>query len=376
MRRLWIFAFIGILLFWLLLRFVVTLKWGNKYFSFKQNLDLSQSSSKIYVANEWDGTISVIDPLDREVIKTIDLSQQYYGKYLRYAPHNVQVSPNGDIVIVSANIFSQDWDHTKNVNNDQLIFINPTIDEISSRMDIAIDAHLAHVVIHPTKPLAYVVGWEKSVLYEVDINQNIISQTITLPKDAWPHGIRLSPDGAFLYIAFIEGKSLAIIDTISYDMKIIAVPGKAVQVAVTSDDKYVFVSLYDTKSIVRYDLLTKNIETLDLPDDSYWPVQLYPTPDNAYIYIADQWYYFDQPVGNRIYKINVEKFAIEQSYSWHSGPHGVVVSLDGAYAYITNIVDNTVSVIDVLQDAIVDTIVVGTMPNGVSMRTKEQGGTP
>jgi len=52
-------------------------------------------------------------------------------------------------------------------------------------------------------------------------------------------------------------------------MKIIAVPGKAVQVAVTSDDKYVFVSLYDTKSIVRYDLLTKNIETLDLPDDSY-----------------------------------------------------------------------------------------------------------
>ena len=65
------------------------------------------------------------------MIKTIDLSQQYYGKYLRYAPHNVQVSPDGKIILVTANILTKEGGHSKNVNNDQLIFIDPMIDEIS-----------------------------------------------------------------------------------------------------------------------------------------------------------------------------------------------------------------------------------------------------
>jgi len=89
-----------------------------------------------------------------------------------------------------------------------------------------------------------------------------IIQTIILPKNASPHGVRLSPDGSILYIAFMEGRAIGQMDTISHIVDIIPVPGKAVQVAVTQDHRYVLASLYDTKSIARYDVITKNINIL------------------------------------------------------------------------------------------------------------------
>ena len=48
-------------------------------------------------------------------------------------------------------------------------------------------------------------------------------------------------------------------------------------------------------------------------------------------------------------------------------PHGVVVSKDGKSVYVTNLLDNDLSVIDADSEKVVAKIKVGLMPNGVSL---------
>jgi 6-phosphogluconolactonase (cycloisomerase 2 family) len=49
-------------------------------------------------------------------------------------------------------------------------------------------------------------------------------------------------------------------------LELVRTSDKVVQVAVTPDGRYVFGSLYGTKSIARYDLSTKKLDTVRLPD--------------------------------------------------------------------------------------------------------------
>jgi YVTN family beta-propeller protein len=47
------------------------------------------------------------------------------------------------------------------------------------------------------------------------------------------------------------------------------------------------------------------------------------------------------------------------------GAHGVSASIDGAFVFVTNIADDTVSIIDVGSQEVVKTVPVGDRPNGI-----------
>lgn len=51
-------------------------------------------------------------------------------------------------------------------------------------------------------------------------------------------------------------------NTETYNLELVPTSDKVVQVAVTPDGKYVLGSLYNTKSIARYDLTTKKLDSL------------------------------------------------------------------------------------------------------------------
>ncbi len=53
-------------------------------------------------------------------------------------------------------------------------------------------------------------------------------------------------------------------------------------------------------------------------------------------------------------------------------PHGVVVSKDGKFVYVTNLLGNDVSVIDVEMGKETAKIKVGKMPNGISVWYSEE----
>jgi len=89
---------------------------------------------KLYIAAEGDGKIAVLDTAKKKVIKTIDLSVDHEGGRLMFAPHNVQVAPDGKSVWVTANsgmhiegsahsFISQAHAHGANVLPDEVIVI-------------------------------------------------------------------------------------------------------------------------------------------------------------------------------------------------------------------------------------------------------------
>ena len=74
----------------------------------------------------------MIDTESKKLTKSISLTQQYYGKLLKYSAHNVQVSPQGTIIAVTANIHedADDVHGGEMVNSDELILIDPQTDSI------------------------------------------------------------------------------------------------------------------------------------------------------------------------------------------------------------------------------------------------------
>lgn len=342
---------------------------------------------KVYVALEGEGSIAVIDFTKLKVTNRISLREKKGHEATEYMAHNVQVAPNGSMVWVTANAMTKEEhreegdDHADDgaktsSKEDQVIVIDPKTDRIVRRIPLGSDLHLSHVVVSIEGDYAYALSQDKGILYQIDARSYDVKQRIELGPTIGPHGLRLSPDGKKIYVALMTGKGMAILDVETGLVEKVDLPGAAVQTAVTPDGKYVAASLYDTKQVSIYHTDTKQVSFVDLPPEAKGPVQLYPTPDSKYLYVADQGYYFNQPTSEWVYKIDVEQGKITQAIKAGQAPHGVVVSSDRRTVYVTNLVSDDVSIIDVQSGQEVKRIKVGDMPNGISIWSIKPSGTP
>jgi YVTN family beta-propeller protein len=344
----------------------------------------SPVKEKVFVANEASGTISAIDASTLKEIERVSLTIKHEGARVEYGPHNVQVV--GNKVLVTANIAHKEsesgehGDHEMSAADmkiptgviavaahgeeeteqedhpDQLVIIDAKSNKITNRIDLDIGAHLAHVVSDGT--FAYITATNSELLYKVNLETGSYVPII-LPKDSMPHGIRLTPDGKTGIIAGMMG-DLLLINLETKNITTIKLPGKGVQAGIAGN--IAMVSVFDTKQLALYDMTSGEMSFVDLPD-SKGPVQMYQTPDNKYVYVADQGVYFDQPQGSVTYKIDLAERKVIASIDTGIAPHGVVVSPDGR-VWVTNLNGNSVTLIQ--NDKKIKEIEVGAAPNGIS----------
>ncbi len=340
---------------------------------------------KVYVALEAEGRVGVIDAQTRKVIRSIDLSEVQNNTFVRYSAHNVQVSPDGKKVLVTANVdrgamMEKKHEGIEDITDglmDKIFVIDPTTDLITGSIAIDVDTHLAHIVVNSNGSIAYVTLQEKGQLYAVNLNTNEVVSTFDFGKESEPHGLRLLPDNSKVFVALIGKKAMASVDTKTGEIKYYPLSGATVQTAVTADGQYVFASVYDTKKVAWLHLASNTQGYIDLPvEDAKGSVQLYATPDSKYLYVVNQGYYFDQPTGETVYRINISAKTVDQTIVAGSAPHGVVVNKAGTFVYVTNLLSKDVSVIDTSTNKEVSRITVGEMPNGISVWNKKLGGTP
>lgn len=345
----------------------------------------SYPQEKVYIALEGDGKIAVFDPQSRKVQKTIDLAK---GDD-HYMAHNVQVSPDGKSVWVTANAEgkhdSKNEEEGMNMDEmmnegassslDEAIVIDPQSDTIIKRIPLAKEAHLAHVVVAPNNEFVYVTAQEGNVIYKINARTYEVIREIAMPNNGQPHGLRITPDGSKAFIAMMGGKAFVILDLKTDSFSQLPLEGAAVQTGVTVDGKYAFASVYDKKEMALYDIESQQLSYIALPADAKGPLQMYATPDSRFVYLADQGYYFNQPTAEKVYKIDLTNRKVVKEITVGNAPHGVVVSKNGKYAYITNLVSNDLSIIDTTTDTEVARIPVGEMPNGISIWSETLGGT-
>lgn len=339
-----------------------------------------QPAEKVYVAVEGDNAIAVIDPARQKVIKKIDLSIEHDNGILPYAPHNVQISPDGQSVWITANAGSHQ-DHTSLLSpeqalahgdepesgeNDEIIVIDPLTDKISARFPLGKELHLAHVVLTPDSRYAYVTAQEANKIYKINTRALTVEKIISAPAGSEPHGLRIAPDGRTAYVAMLGSKSLGILDLQTDQINSLPLGGQAVQTGVTPNGQKVVISLYDKKQLAVYEPATKRLSFINLPADARGPIQMYSTIDSRFVYLADQGYYFNQPTGRSVFKIDLTTNQVAKTIETGQAPHGVVVSPDGRFVYVTNLLDGDVAAIDTVTDEIIWKVAVGKEPNGIS----------
>jgi len=237
---------------------------------------------------------------------------------------------------------------------DQLVILDAKSHKITDRIDLDTGAHLAHVV--SDGEYAYVTATDAEVLYKVNLAKNTFS-FVVLPNGSMPHGVRLSGNTA---VIAAMGGSLLLVDLESKNIESIKLPGKGVQAGIVGN--VVMASVFDTKQLALYDMSSKELSFVDLPG-AKGPIQMYPSPDGKFVYVADQGVYFDQPPGRNTYKVDLSEKKVVATIDTGDAPHGVVVSPDGR-VWITNLNGNSVSVIS--NDQKVSEISVGAAPNGIS----------
>lgn len=338
------------------------------YFNRQKNANDGRAiREKAYVAVEGGWNVAVINMDSKKLFKKIDLSEKRDGVRVFYMPHNVEVAPDNKTVWVTANAMGGMKMGTAFDNYDQIIVIDPVSDTIVKRVDMGKKLMLSHIVLTPDNSYALAVSQMKDVIYKINAKTFEIERQIEVKKGGMPHGLRISPDGKTAYIALMSGKSMGILDIEKMTLEEIPLKGEAVQTGVTPDGKYALASIYDTKSLAIYEIESGKLSYIDLPESSKGPVQIYPTPDSRFVYVADQGYYFNQPKNNLVYKIDLLKIEPTKEIKVGDAPHGVIVSPDGKTILVTNLLSKDVSIIDVGTDVEIKRIKVGERPNGISL---------
>jgi YVTN family beta-propeller protein len=321
------------------------------------------AAPKVYVANETDGTVSVIATDTRQTVRTIPVGA---------GAHNVQTSADGQRVWVTHNgTPPADAGHAAHqgmpaaahaamTTPGEVWAIDTATDTVVGK--VTVGQHPAHVVVSPDGRWVYVTNGGDNTVSVVDAGAMKVVATIA--TGAFPHGIRLSPDGRQAYVANLKGGTVSVIDTASrQQVASIPVGRGPAQVGFTDDGRLAFVSLSQEDRVAVIDPRTREVVRKVPVGDG--PIQLFATPDSQRLLVANQG--SRKSPGRTVSVIDLTSFKVTASIPTGRGAHGVVVNADGRQAYVSNLYDHTVTVIDLVAHKPVATVPVGAGPNGISV---------
>ncbi len=292
----------------------------------------------VWVANEGEGSLSVIDVATNRVVATLAGIE---------GPHNVQASPDG----LSA------W--AVSGHDDAAVRIDAETYEVSGVVPVG-DAP-AHVVVLPDGSAAYVTNAGDDTVSVIDVAK--LEVVATIPAGPYPHGLRPSPDGRVVVVANAGGTTLSVIDPATHTVSAEIEVGKApVQVAFSPDGEFVYASLRDEDAVAKVDLATGSV--VGKVTIGPGPIQVYVSPDGRYLVAANQG--TEEAPGTTLSIVDTATFAAVTEVETGTGAHGVVVDPSSRYAYVTNLYGDDVAVVDLEERAVVARIPVGDMPNGIS----------
>ncbi len=309
----------------------------------------------VFTANEQGNSVSRID-LSSGQVATVSLP---------IAPHNVQATPDmAKLLIVGTpaqgghgGSHGHGDDHGSDAG--RLLVLDPAALD-APPVEITVGSHPAHVVTDREGLRAFVTNAGDDSISVVDLASRSVR---TIRAAAYPHGLRLSPDGRLLLVANVKDGSVSLFDTDTLvETARIPVGASPVQVAFLPDGAQAYVSLRDEDAMAVIDIARRKVSGRIPVGDG--PIQSYSTPDGGRLFVANQG--SEQAPGNQVSVIDVAKGAVVATVKVGQGAHGVVVSADGSRAFITNVDDGTVSEIRTGTNQVLATHTVGRGPNGIT----------
>jgi len=278
-------------------------------------------SPRLYVPNQDDATISIIDTRTRKLIETLDLRR--YGFPDNAKPHHVQVEPDGSAwyvtLIGAGKVVKFDRNNkilgTASLEVPGLIALHPTKDLMFVARSMS--------AVNPPPTLAIVRRSDMKVLDEVDL---------LFPR---PHGVLVHPKGERVYVTSLGTNQIASVGVEKGDVKLVDLPGPAhsiVQAAISPDGRWLTVTGELTGKLIVFDLADpaqpKLVREIPVGQGSFEPVF---TGGGRYVFVTAR-------MVNHVTVVDTKDWSVVDSVSGPGFvfPHGIAMSADGKYVFVSN----------------------------------------
>ena len=276
-------------------------------------------AARLYVANQDDATISIIDAESRAVVETVDLRPLGFGDNAK--PHHVQVEPDGSAwyvtLIGAGKVLKLDRANRILASADLqvpgLMTLHPTQDLMFVGRSMS--------AVNPPPRIAVIRRSSMQLVDEIDL---------LFPR---PHGIAAHPAGERVFAASLGTNQLASIGVADGEVRLVDAPGQArgfVQVAVSPDGRWLAVTAELTDELMVFDLSDprepKLSRTVPMPDGPFEPLF---TGDGRWIYVTCLG-------GNRVAVVDTRSWEVPAviEHEAFAQPHGVALSPDGQHVFI------------------------------------------
>ncbi|HJR17552.1 MAG TPA: beta-propeller fold lactonase family protein [Gemmatimonadales bacterium] len=276
-------------------------------------------AARLYVANQDDATVSIIDPERGAVIETVDLRRYGFGDNAK--PHHVQVEPDGSAwyvtLIGAGKVLKLDRANRILASADLqvpgLLTLHPTQDLMFVGRSMS--------AVNPPPRIAVIRRSNMRLLEEIDL---------LFPR---PHGIVAHPDGDRVFAASLGTNQLASVRVADGEVRLVDVPGPAhgfVQAAVSPDGRWLALTAELTDELMVFDLSNpeepKLSRTVPMPDGPFEPLF---TGDGRWLYVTCLG-------GNRVAVVDTRSWEdpVVLEHEAFAQPHGIALSRDGQHVFV------------------------------------------
>lgn len=309
----------------------------------------------LYVENTDSGEISVIRIPDHDVVSTIRL-----GVYL----DDVVASSDGRVLYANR-VESMGHPFSKRIGESgEILAISTETEEILWRTPVSGWPH--HLTLSPDNRKLFVPLFDRMYLDVVDTQQQKVTERIASPIGS--HGTRLSPDGKRLYVGSMLMDLIVVYDLKSYrPVKRIAFSDGVRPFTILPDEKTLYVQLSRLHGFQVVDLeddtMVRQVNLPARPEGTALP-QFFPHTYNHGLEISpDQRYLFAAAsVANSVAVYRLPGLELAAQIPVGEEPNWIVFDKRGRFAYVSNRVSDTVSVISVGDLKEVTRIPVGRYP--------------
>jgi len=203
-------------------------------------------------------------------------------------------------------------------------------------------------------PKAYVGNFKDNTISVIDVNLKRVTATIPVPPG--PHGIAITPDNRWVYVASDGASSVSVIDTATDKLiETIEVGRNPHGVIASADGKYVLVGVYDTDTVAIIDTSTrKRVGSVPVGK----PHNLAIHPNSRLAYVGSQ-----TPGKFSLAIIDLIDRKLMGTVPLEKTPRGLEFGPDGRSLYLTQAGLDSVVVIDAETNKIVKEIAVGVSPH-------------
>ncbi len=283
------------------------------------------SSDYIYACSQFGDKILAIDPTSNLLARTIDVN---FSSVEIDQPHNVKKFGNYLYAsIISAGKFLKIDIPTNTIVGTIDGLQQPGMIEISS------DGKKAYVSKSAT------ATGNNNEIYFINTESMTLEETFLLPETGLPHGMAISSDDNFLYVANMTKDKISIIDlTTNEFLDNINLSNifehEPMHLYISPDDKYLYACCRMSSKLLIINTETKSVittQTLDIQDH---PMQAAISEDGLTIYVVSH----HEPIVTTITKSSTSETwtkTLEYGNPAFQHLYGADLSADGKYLYMT-----------------------------------------